>query len=31
LGTRIVLEAQFRAGAANTFAEVDEVAIDPLI
>lgn len=29
LGTRMVLEVHFRAGAASTFAEVDEVAIDP--
>lgn len=30
LGTRIVLQLQFRGGAADCFAEVDEVAIDPL-
>jgi hypothetical protein len=29
LGTRIVLDVQFKMGAANTFAEVDEIAIDP--
>ncbi len=29
LGTRIVLDVQFKAGAANAFAEVDGVEIDP--
>lgn len=30
LGTRLVLQLQFKGGPADTFAEVDEVVIDPL-